>query len=176
MESVDRLLRENLLEGEAARVFEEDRARLRQRHANWRANFPAVGALLDTDEERAQALAGNWATEAREIVGAWLAAQDEEGRSAAGDEQRAAWVKDFWRAWRAQVFARGDIAALEGAPRDRFTRIFDELMDRFRDEAASYARDEVGIDAGETLAERLMAPVRGVKRAVAGFFFPSLRR
>lgn len=176
MSTVDGLLANNMLEGDAARAFEESRARVEARHANWRANFPAIGALLDSDVERAQALAGNYATEAREIVGVWLSAQEEAGSPPeVDDETRAAWVEEFWDAWRRRVMKGTDVAALEGAPRQRFVQIFDELRGRFRDEAASYVRGggphEPG---GSSLIAKVTAPLRALARAIESFFFPSV--
>jgi hypothetical protein len=177
MSSIARLLEENLLEGEAQRVFDEGRVRVSRRHANWRANFPAVGALLDTDEERAQALAGNYATEARETVGVWLSAQEAAPSVPDDSDRQASWVEAYWSAWRARVFERSDVTALEGAARERFTRVFDELMVRFRDEAVGYVRDGGTMEERtQSLAARLAAPFRAMARAVEGFFFPSVRR
>lgn len=176
MTSIERLLEQNFLDGDAQRAFDEGRARVSQRHANWRANFPALGALLDSDEDRAQALAGNYATEAREIVGVWLSAQ--ESAPPVGDdvEARVTWVEQYWSAWRTRVLDGPDVATLEGAARDRFTGVFDELMVRFRDEAAAYVRDGgSGGEPASSFGARLMAPLRALARAVEGFFFPSVR-
>jgi len=177
MKSVDELLEHNLLDDAAAREFADGRARVSQRHANWRANFPAIGALLDTDEERAQALAGNYATEAREIVGVWLSAQQEHAPVQAPLDARLEWVDDFWRAWRARVFDGDDFGALQDRSRQRFTRVFDELTARFHEDASGWLRDGGG--SGEpkvSLTQRVTAPLRALARAVEGFFFPSVRR
>jgi hypothetical protein len=177
MRSVDELLENNLLDDAAARDFADSRARVSQRHANWRANFPAIGALLDNDEERAQALAGNYATEAREIVGVWLSTQQEHAPVPAPLDARIGWVDEFWRAWRARVLDGDDFAALQEAPRERFTRVFDELSARFREDATGWLRDGGGSGEPEmSLAQRLTAPLRAVARAFEGFFFPSVRR
>ncbi|MGD8328460.1 MAG: hypothetical protein PVJ49_03435 [Acidobacteriota bacterium] len=177
MKSVDELLENNLLDDAAARHFTESRARVSQRHGNWRASFPAIGALLDSDEERAQALAGNYATEAREIVGVWLSAQQEHAPAPTPLEARIAWVEDFWRAWRARVFAGNDFGALQDGPRERFRRVFDELSARFREDAAGWLRDGGGSGEPEiSLVQRCTAPLRAAARAVEGFFFPSVRR
>lgn len=177
MASVDQLLTRNLLNEEAARVFEDNRARLAQRHANWRANFPALGALLDGDEERAQALAGNLATEARETIGVWLSVQEGGAASDAADEQLTAWIEQFWSAWRRGVFDRPEVDALEGPPRKRFEQVFDDLMTRFRDEAVQYVR-QGGLEPAPapSLASRVMAPFRALAHGLRGFFFPSVRR
>lgn len=177
MKSVDELLENNLLDDAAAREFAASRARVSQRHADWRANFPAIGALLDNDEERAQALAGNYATEAREIVGVWLSTQQEHAPVQAPLDARIGWVEDFWRAWRARVFDGNDVDALEDGPCERFTRVFDELSVRFCEDATGWLRDGGGSGEPEiSLAQRLTAPLRSVVRAVEGFFFPSVRR
>ncbi len=177
MGDVDRLLSENLLEGEAARAFHQHRARLAQRHANWRKNFPAFGLLLDSDRERAQALAGNYVTEARETVGIWLSAQESALSSETGIEERVAWIEGFWNAWRAEVFDTADFAGLEEGPRRRFTTIFDELMERFCDGAVAFVRDG-GAQGSEprTVLARTTAPLRALGRAIEAFFFPSVRR
>lgn len=170
-------LSENLLEGAAARAFHEHRARLVERHANWRKNFPAFGLLLDSDEERAQALAGNFVTEARETVGVWLSAQQSASPSETCIEERVAWIEGFWSAWRAEVFSGADFAALEEGPRRCFTTIFDELMERFRDDAVAFVRDG-GARRSELrpFLYRATAPLRTLGRAIEGFFFPSVRR
>lgn len=177
MGDVDRLLAENLLEGAAARAFHKQRARLAQRQANWRKNFPAFGLLLDSDQERAQALAGNFATEARETVGVWLSAQESAPRSETGIEERVAWIEAFWSAWRAEVFGAADFAVLAEEPRRRFTTIFDDLMERSRDNAVAFVRDG-GAQASERrpILDRATAPLRTLGRAIEGFFFPSVRR
>jgi hypothetical protein len=176
MGDLDRLLSENLLEGAAAPAFHQHRARLAQRHGNWRKNFPAFGLLLDSDEERARALAGNFATEAREIVGVWLSAQASAPPSETGIEERVAWIEGFWSAWRAEVFGTADFARLEQAPRRRFTTIFDDLMERSRDDAVAFVRDG-GAQGSErrTILGRATAPLRALGRALEGFFFPSVR-
>ncbi len=177
MGDVGRLLSEDLLKGAAARAFHEHRARLAQRHANWRKNFPAFGLLLDTDEERAQALAGNFATEARETVGVWLSAQELVPPSETGIEERVAWIEGFWSAWRAEVFGAADFTMLEEGARRCFTTIFDDLMERFRDDAVAFVRDGGAQDsARRTTLDRATAPLRGLGRAIEGFFFPSVRR
>ncbi len=177
MGSVDRLLAENLMQGAAAGAFHDSRTRVAQRHGNWRANFPAFGLLLDGDEERAQALAGNYATEARETVEAWLSAQESAPPSASSIEQRVAWIEAYWEAWRAAVFGSDDFAALEEEPRHRFTSSFDQLMDRFRDAAVAFVRHG-GLpgDTSPSLIERLSSPARRCARAIASFFFPSVNR
>lgn len=177
MGDVDRLLSENLLEGAAARAFHEHRARLAQRQADWRKNFPAFGLLLDSDQERAQALAGNFATEARETVGVWLSAQESTPLSETGIEERVAWIEGFWSAWRAEVFGTADFAVLEEGPRRRFTTMFDDLMERFRDDAVAFVRDG-GAQRSERrpILSRTTAPLRAMARAIEGFFFPSVRR
>jgi hypothetical protein len=177
MGDVGRLLSENLLEGAAARAFHKQRAGVARRHANWRENFPAVGLLLDSDEERAQALAGNLATEAREIVGVWLSAQESAPPSDTGIEERVAWVEGFWSAWRADAFDAADLAVLEEGPRRRFTTIFDDLMERFRDDAVAFVRDG-GAQGSKPrpILGRATAPLRALARAIESFFFPSVRR
>jgi len=176
MRSVEELLRDNLLEEEAARRFADGRERVTQRHRHWRANFPAFGALLDSDVERAQALAGNHATEAREIVGVWLAEQTG-GEPVPQGDPRIAWVRDFWQAWRAEVFARDDFTAFDEAPRERFTAVFDELSTRFSDGAVAWLREgPPQTEARPTLLQRLFAPIGALARAIEGFFFPSVRR
>lgn len=91
MRTVDEFLEKPLLADESAESFRQSRVKVTTRHRNWRANFPAFALLLDSDEERARALAGNYATEARETIGAWLAARDASADPAAGasraDEQ-----------------------------------------------------------------------------------------
>ena len=60
MTSIEHLLSANLLDEGAAQTFHQSRQRVTARHADWRANFPAIGLLLDSDEDRAHALAGNY--------------------------------------------------------------------------------------------------------------------
>ncbi len=177
MGDVDHLLSENLLEGTAARAFHKHRARLAQRQASWRKNFPAFGLLLDSDEERAQALAGNFATEARETVGVWLSAQESAPSLETGIEERVAWIEGFWSAWRAQVFGAAEFTVLEEAPRRCFITLFDDLMERFRDDAVAFVRDG-GAEGSErrSILDRATVPLRALGRAIEGFFFPSVRR
>jgi len=176
MTKVARLLENNLLEADAAGVFHDGHRRVSQRQAHWRDNFPAVGLLLDTDEERAQALAGNFATEAREIVGVWLSAQESPEPDESGTEARVAWIEDFWAASRAAVFERPEVGALEGAPRQRFAQIFDQLEERFRADAVAFVRHGGRRDEVPTRVARLTAPLRALARGIEGFFFPSVRQ
>ncbi len=177
MGDVDRFLSENLLDGEAARAFHKHRARLAQRHADWRKNFPAFGLLLDSEEERARALAGNFATEARETVGVWLSAQESALSFETAIEERVAWIEGFWSAWRAEVFGAADFARLEQGPRQRFTTIFDDLMERARDDAVGFVRDGGAQgSARRTFLAGATAPLGALARAIKAFFFPSVRR
>jgi hypothetical protein len=178
MASVDRFLSEPLLAGEAAERFHSSRARLGARHRSWRQNFPAFGVLLDSDGERARALAGNLATEAREIIGVWIAARDEvsqQGVPPVGDQ--IAWIEGFCAAWSRKVLASDTFEALEGTPRERFRATFDELMERYCQDAVSHVRgrpEGPGRSAG--FAARLARPARALGKTLHSFFFPRLQR
>lgn len=177
MKDVAHFISEPLLVADAARAFHRRRKRVAARHQSWRKNFPAVGLLLDSDEDRAQALAGNYATEARETVGVWLATLEEGAAADVGVGEQIAWIEGFWDAWRRQVLATDDYDRLEEGPRQRFDAIFDDLTERFRDDAVLFVRDgDAREPEGPTLAARLTAPLRALAGALEGFFFPSVKR
>jgi hypothetical protein len=177
MGAVDRLNAEPLLEGEAAREFDRSRGRVASRHRSWRESFPAIGLLLDSDEDRAQALAGNYATEARETVGVWLSAFESAPEEDIPVEARVAWIEGFWEAWRQDVYAGDDFGGLEEGPRLRFVSVFDELSERFRGAAVDFVREGRSRKADKpTIMQRLTAPFRAAAKAAKGFFFPSVGR
>lgn len=177
MGAVDRYLSEPLLVGESAREFHRNRERVAARHGAWRANFPSIGLLLDTDEDRAQALAGNYATQARETVGVWLSAFEADAATDIEVEDRVEWVEGFWEAWRRWVTETDDYHGLADGARLRFDSIFDDLGERFRADAVSFVRGGVGGGADEaSFGSRLAAPLRWIGRSVEGFFFPSVKR
>ncbi len=73
--------------------FRRRRARIHQRHNEWRRGMPAIDDLFDNDEHRAKALAGSLATELErtlELLGEMRA-----GRSEAPD-----WPGEFATEWR----------------------------------------------------------------------------
>jgi hypothetical protein len=178
MDSIDAFLRQPLLEARAAAAFRRSQKQIAARHGNWRASFPAFALLLDGDEDRAHALAGNYATEARETVDAWLSERESvaAGLSSQVDEH-VAWVEGYWAAWRCRVVASDGFQHLGEAPRDRFTRVFDDLMERFRTDAV------VRVRAGKprrnrtanAWAEALARPIRAFGRGLHSFFFPGGR-
>ncbi len=178
MGDIDRFLSAPLLDNIAAAEFGRGRERVIERQRSWRRNFPAVGVLLDSDEERAYALAGNYATEAREIVGVWLSLLGGDASDVAAREERAKWVEGFWRTWCQHVWATEDYQRLENGdggsvgPRERFTLVFDELSARYCAEAVAYVREERKRSVEPSLLTRLTAPLRAVGRGVGGFFFP----
>jgi len=179
MTSVDHFLSEPLLAGEAAERFHSDRGRLAARHQSWRQNFPAFGVLLDSDGERARALAGNLATEAREIIGIWIAARVEVPQQGVpppvGDQ--IAWIEGFCAAWSRKVLASNAFQALEGTPRERFRATFEELMERYCQDAVAYVQGQLeGRHRSAGVAARLAQPVRALGQALHSFFFPRLQR
>ena len=132
--------------------------------------------LLDTDEERAHALAGNYSTEARETIGVWLAAQDQrrnQGALAVTEQDLVGWLKGYLAAWRRQVLDTADVAVLDGGSRERFLRVFDDLQQRAGDEALSYLRraEAAGPDK-PSLVGALLRPFRAVAWGLQRFFFP----
>ena len=178
MGGIERFLSAPLLDDDAAAEFDRGRGRVIERQRSWRQNFPAIGLLLDSDEERAHALAGNYATEAREIVGVWLSLLGGDASDVAAREERAEWVEGFWRAWRQHVFATGAYRRLEdgdggsAGPRERFTLVFEDLSARYCAEAVAYVREGRRRPLEPSLLTRLTAPLRAVGRGVGGFFFP----
>ncbi len=182
MGAIDRFLRAPLLNDDAVAAFDRGRARVVERHRSWRQNFPAVGVLLDSDEERAYALAGNYATEAREIIGVWLSLLGGDAADVTAREERAEWVEGVWRTWRQDVCATEDYQRLESGdgssvgPRERFTLVFDDLSARYCTEVVAYVRDGPKRSVGPSLLARLTAPLRAVGRGIGGFFFPSRPR
>ena len=176
MGDVDRFLEEPLLLGEAARAFSRRRMRVAARQDNWRKNFPAVGLLLDSDEDRAQALAGNYATEARETVAVWLSSFEVGPPIAHEIEAQVEWVEGFWNAWRGQVLASDDFERLAEEPRRRFLSVFDELCERFLADAVASVRRAGAREAQRpSLAARWTAPLRSLGRTLKGFFFPVVK-
>jgi len=178
MGDIDRFLSAPLLDNDAATTFDRGRARVIERQRSWRRNFPAIGLLLDSDEERAHALAGNYATEAREVVGVWLSLLGDDVSDVAAREERAEWVEGYWHAWRRYVCTTEAYQQLEngaggtGGPRERFTLVFDDLSGRYCAEAVAYVREGHKRSVEPSLLTRLTAPLRAVGRGVGGFFFP----
>lgn len=182
MGDIERFLGAPLLDDDGVAEFDRGRARVVERHRSWRQNFPAVGILLDSDEERAYALAGNYATEAREVIGVWLSLLGGDAIEFVAREERAEWVEGFWRTWRGQVYATEDYQRLENGdggsmgPRERFTSAFDDLSTRYCAQAVAYVREGPRRSVGPSLLTRLAAPLRAVGRGVRGFFFPGRSR
>ncbi len=180
MGDIDRFLSAPLLDNAAAAEFGRGRERVIGRQRSWRQNFPAIGLLLDSDEERAHALAGNYATEAREIVGVWLSLLGNDASDVAAREKRAEWVEGFWRAWRQHVCATEAYRRLENGdagsvgPRERFTLVFEDLSTRYCAEAVAYVREGGKRSVEPSLLTRITAPLRAVGRGVGGFFFPGM--
>jgi hypothetical protein len=176
MRTIDEFFEDPLLGPEAAEAFRRAATRLAARHRGWRADFPSFALLLDRDEERARALAGNHATEARQTIGVWLAAQEDArspGRTIENLDEKADWIDGYWAAWRIQVMAAAEVASLDESSRTCFARMFDELMQRYRDEAVAYLRTGPAASTGEGgFAALLWRPVRAFGRGLRGFFFP----
>lgn len=176
MNTPEQFLSQPLVDDAAAEDFRAQCRRVTSRHRGWRASFPSFAVLLDTDEERAHALAGNYATEARETIGVWLAAQDQrrnQGTVAVAEEELVAWLEGYLAAWRRQVLDTPGIAALEGGPQQRFLTVFDDLQRRAGAEALEYVRraEAAGPDK-PSLADALLHPFRAVARGLQQFFFP----
>lgn len=178
MGDIDRFLSAPLLDDDAVAEFDRGRERVIARQRSWRQNFPAIGLLLESDEERAYALAGNYATEAREIVDVWLSLLGGDASDVAAREERAKWVEGFWRTWRQQVFATEDYQRLENGdggsvgPRERFTLVFEDLSTRYCAEAVACVREGRKRSVDPSLLARLTVPLRAVGRGIGGFFFP----
>ena len=181
MGNIDRFLNMPLLDDVAAAEFDFGRRRVIQRHQSWRQNFPAIGLLLDSDEERAHALAGNYATEAREIIGVWLSVIGSDTSAVATQEERVEWVEGFWCAWRQQVFETEAYQELKSGDdgstgsQERFTLVFEDLSIRYCTEAVAYVRQGRKRLGAPSLLAQLIAPLRAIGRVINGFFFPGLR-
>jgi len=181
MGNINWFLSRPLLDDAAAAEFDFGCKRIVQRHQSWRQNFPAVGLLLDSDEERAHALAGNYATQAREIVGVWLSVLDSDASAVATREERVEWVEGFWHAWRQHVFAteayqnleRGDDSSTRS--QERFTLVFEDLSTRSCAEAVAYVRKRRKRSKVPSLLAQFTAPLRAIGRIIEGFFFPAVR-
>ena len=176
MRTPQELLSQPLLDEAAVEEFGVQCRRVADRHRGWRANFPSFAVLLDTEEERAHALAGNYSTEARETMGVWLAAQDQRRNQrvvAVTAEELVAWLEEYRVAWRRQVLDTADVAVLESNSRERFLRVFDDLQQRAADEALGYIRraEAAGPDK-PSLVGALLRPFRAVGRGLRRFFFP----
>ncbi len=176
MRTVDDFLAKPFLDEGQAESFRRSREQVRARHQNWRANFPAFALLLDSEEERARALAGNYATEARETVTAWLAARDASPGPAFGSapsEEWASWLEGYWATWRTEVRSGEDFTSLDDAPREQFMKVFDDLMERFRDEAVAHVRTAPPRPmTGGAVTVALLRPWRAAGRGLRAFFFP----
>ncbi len=181
MRNIDSFLSMPLLDDVAAAEFDSGRERVIQRHQSWRQNFPAIGLLLDSDEERAHALAGNYATEAREIVGVWLSALGSDTSAVSTQEERVEWVEGFWCAWRQQVFETEAYQELKSGDdsstgsQERFELVFEDLSIRYCAEAVAYVRKGRKRLGAPSLLAQLIAPLRAIGRVINGFFFPGVR-
>ena len=181
MGNINRFLSMPLLDNVAAAEFDSGCDRVIQRHQSWRENFPAIGLLLDTDEERAHALAGNYATEAREIVGVWLSVLGSDTPAVATQEERVEWVEGFWCAWRQHVFETEAYQELKSgndsstASQERFTLVFEDLSTRYCAEAVAYVRNGRKRLEAPSLLAQFIAPLRAIGRVIEGFFFPGVR-
>ncbi len=176
MHTPEEFLSQPLVDEAVAEEFRVQWRRVASRHRGWRANFPAFAVLLDTDEERAHALAGNYSTEARETIGVWLAAQDQrrnQGALAVTEEDLMAWLKGYLAAWRRQVLDTADVAVLDSGSRERFLRVFNDLQQRAGDEALSYLhRAKAAGPDKPSLVGALLRPFRAVAWGLQRFFFP----
>ena len=175
---LEELLSDPLLDPDVVADFRRQCERVAARHSGWRRNFPAFSGLLDTDVERAHALAGNYATEGRETVGVWLAVQQDQGDDWSRRrpvEELQQWIEAYLAAWREQVLVVPDVAALEGGPRERFLLILDDLLERGRAEAAAYVGDAAAGPRSRKGGMALIAwPIRALARAVRRFFDPTV--
>ena len=180
MRTPEEFLSQPMLDEAVAEEFRVQCRRVASRHRGWRTNFPAFAVLLDTEDERAHALAGNYSTEARETIGVWLAAQDQrrnQGALAVTEEDLVAWLQGYLAAWRRQVLDTADVAVLEGGSRKRFLRVFNDLQGRAGDEALCYLRqaEAAGPDRPSlvgALLGALLRAFRAVAWALQRFFFP----
>ena len=176
MRTPEQFLSAPLVDEAAAAEFQVQCRRVMNRHRGWRANFPAFAVLLDTDEERSHALAGNYSTEARETIGVWLAAQDQrrnQGAAVVAEEELVAWLEGYLAAWRRQVLDTAAVTGLEGDARVRFLRVFNDLQRRAGDEALNYLRQAEAAGPDRlSLMRALLRPFRAVARGLQRFFFP----
>lgn len=171
---VDALPLEADLEGEAAERFAERRKRIAARYGRWRANFAAVEMLMETEVERATAMAGNYCTEAEAVLVAWLETRAEAAGGALPPGEVVACrrrMDELVRQWSRAALAHGPRSSWEREARDQFSVVVGELMPRARQRAEVRLSELVRLP-GRRWLRPLRRLGRAVRRALAGFFDP----
>ena len=123
------------LMGEPAQLFIERRRRIAVRYSSWRRNLPALESLLETEEEKAKALAGNLATEARAILQAWVTTQVEAegGRLRSSDlASLSTWIDEFWQQWHRAALTEASHQSWDEETHEFFEDVLTDLGERAR--------------------------------------------
>ncbi len=148
---------------ELATEFRRRRARIHQRHNEWRRGMPAIDELFDNDEHRAKALAGSLATEFERIL-------ELHGEMAREVEPSLEWPGAFAAEWCQLARHLAECWAWDAEANAMFELVLDDLS------AQAVRRAQVGDRPRAKRAEAQMSRFRrlgimGV-RTVGRFFRP----
>lgn len=165
------------LEGESAAAFERARRRIEKHHDRWRHDFPSYASLLDDDVQRAQALAGSYAAEARDTLEVWADARVDEAGGRIGSERMPEledWMDRYARAWKAAVRDGIDLDPWEGPARERFRDVLDDIVAAGRAAAATRLEEAAATPAAgwRGWLGPLWRPLAALGRGVRAIFLP----
>lgn len=166
------------LDGERARAFARARRRIEEHHGQWRRGFPAYASLLDEEAQRAQALAGSYAAEGRDTLHAWVDAHLDQAQGHVDPErlpELQGWLRRYADAWKAAVREDVELRPWEGAARERFHEVLDDVVESGRAAAAARLEEAAAPRpaAWWRFLEPLWRPLAAVGRVVRSVFWPA---
>jgi len=143
--------------------FRRRRARIHERHSEWRRGMPAIDNLFDNDEHRAKALAGSLATELERTLELY-------GELTAETDPSPDWPREFAAEWGAVADRLACCWGWGDAANAMFDSVHDDLS------AQAVRRAETGERPRAERAEVHISRIRrlGIMalRAVGRFFRP----
>lgn len=179
-ERLEHCLRDAGLEGDAEAAFRARIEEIGAHHRRWRASYPAYAPLLDDDEQRAQALAGSYAAQGRDVIEAWVRLRVEAAGHRIDGADVAAygeWIDRYAAAWRGAVLERVTLEPWGEGPRRRFHDVLEHVLGGARERTLE-ALEEAAERARQGWQERLgcwMAPFAALSRAIRRLFWPDAR-
>ena len=173
---LDELLADCMLDDQGRADFAHRRDEIIARYGGWRHNFPSFAVLLDSETERAEALAGNYATQGHATIEAWADLQIalNAGRidpSALG--RLEAWIDDYLVSWRLRVRSEVDFGDRE-EPDQSFREVFDDLLEKARTRTKAQLNEAAAVPKQRWTAMMLL-PLAWLGSLLRRAFFPEPR-